>query len=141
LNQTNNSGNDLPETTTRAAGEAGTVPPENSSSSKLPDNGKKTHFLATRATALRGQSITPSRVARSTIRKNTEADLKEQDAEVPYHKTEKAIRDLVCSILERQDRMNEEIFNRVIDLQYRMDDLEDDLQKVQEEHGRTGAKE
>jgi hypothetical protein len=41
-------------------------------------------------------------------------------------KAEHAIRDLVCSLMERQDRMNEEILQRVIDLQYRMDDIEAD---------------
>ncbi|MDD4137702.1 MAG: hypothetical protein PHT99_07425 [Methanoregula sp.] len=59
-----------------------------------------------------------------TVRKNTEDDLKDRDPEIPYIKTEKAVRDLVCSLMERQDRMNEEILLRVIDLQYRMDDIE-----------------
>jgi hypothetical protein len=59
-----------------------------------------------------------------TVRKNTEDDLKERDPEIPYLKTEKAIKDLVCSLMERQDRMNEELLLRVIDLQYRMDDIE-----------------
>jgi len=59
-----------------------------------------------------------------TVRKNTDDDLKERDPEIPYIKTEKAVRDLVCSLMERQDRMNEEILLRVIDLQYRMDDVE-----------------
>jgi hypothetical protein len=95
----------------------------------------------TRATALRGREISRRRVSQGTIRKNTETDLHEKDPEVPYYKTEKAIRDLVCSLLERQDRMNEVILARVIDLQYRMDDLEDDLRQVQEEHIRAGAKE
>lgn len=58
------------------------------------------------------------------LRKNTESDLHEKDPEIPYVKTERAIRDLVCSLMERQDRMNEAILLRVIDLQYRMDDIE-----------------
>jgi hypothetical protein len=29
--------------------------------------------------------------------------------------------------MERQDRMNEKIFSRIIDLEYRADDLEQDL--------------
>ncbi|MDD4136819.1 MAG: hypothetical protein PHT99_02865 [Methanoregula sp.] len=61
-----------------------------------------------------------------TIRKNTEDDLHEKNPEIPYVTAEHAIRDLVCSLIERQDRMNEEILTRVIDLQYRMDDLEAD---------------
>ena len=41
-------------------------------------------------------------------------------------KFEAAARDLVCSLMERQDRMNEEIFYRINDLAYRLDDLEED---------------
>jgi len=63
----------------------------------------------------------------NTVRKNTETDLNEKDPEVPYVKTERAIRDLVCSLMERQDRMNEEILRQVIDLQYRVDDLEESV--------------
>ena len=79
-----------------------------------------------RRTGLRGQGIAPGRVPARTIRKNTEDDLNEKVPEIPYVKAERAIRDLVCSLMERQDRMNEEILERVIDLQYRMDDLEGD---------------
>jgi len=42
-------------------------------------------------------------------------------------KFEAALCDLVCSLMERQDRMNEELLRRMIDLQYRMDDIEADL--------------
>ena len=77
-----------------------------------------------RKTGLRGQGIAPVRMNPRTVRKNTDDDLKERDPEIPYIKTEKAVRDLVCSLMERQDRMNEEILLRVIDLQYRMDDVE-----------------
>ena len=51
-------------------------------------------------------------------------DLKQRDPEIPYVKTERAIHDLICSILERQDRMNEAILCRVIDIEYRIDNLE-----------------
>jgi hypothetical protein len=44
-------------------------------------------------------------------------------------KFEAAARDLVCSLMERQDRMNEEIFYRINDLAYRLDDLEEDRQE------------
>ena len=42
-------------------------------------------------------------------------------------KFEAAARDLVCSLMERQDRMNEEIFYKINDLVYRVEDLEQDL--------------
>jgi len=51
-------------------------------------------------------------------------DIYEKDAEIPYVKFEAAARDLVCSLMERQDRMNEEIFSKINDLAYRVDDIE-----------------
>jgi hypothetical protein len=80
--------------------------------------------LVDRRTGLRGLGIGAGRAPVRTVRKNTEDDLREKDPEIPYVKAEHAIRDLICSLMERQDRMNEEILQRVVDLQYRMDDLE-----------------
>jgi hypothetical protein len=80
--------------------------------------------LADRMTGLRGLSIGKRRVAQSTLRARTEGDLRQSDAEIPYARTEKALRDLVCSLMERQDRMNEAIFLKLIDLEYRVDDSE-----------------
>jgi hypothetical protein len=80
--------------------------------------------LVERATALRGLSICSVKDSKSTCRKRTERDLHSPYAEVPYVKTEHAIRALVCSLMERQDRMNEEIFLKINDLKYRFDDLE-----------------
>jgi hypothetical protein len=57
-------------------------------------------------------------------------DIYGREAEVPYVKFEVATRDLVCSLMERQDRMNEEIFFKINDLEYRVDNVEQD---------RTGA--
>jgi hypothetical protein len=88
-----------------------------------------------RATALRGQSIAPSRTPKSALRRRTLQDLRERDPEVPYRQYEAASRDLICSLMERQDRMNEAIFNRIIDLEYRMNELEDEPAPV-----RTGRK-
>lgn len=80
--------------------------------------------LVERVTGLRGLSISSARDSKSTCRKRTERDLHSPDTEVPYIKTEHAIRDLVCSLMERQDRMNEAIFLKLNDLEYRVDDLE-----------------
>jgi hypothetical protein len=52
-------------------------------------------------------------------------DLSERDPEVPYLKAEHIFRDLVCSLIERQDRVNEQLFNHINDVQYRMDDIEE----------------
>ena len=58
------------------------------------------------------------------LRRQTQTDIYSRDAEVPYVKLEAAARDLVCSLMERQDRMNEEIFYKLNDLAYRVEDLE-----------------
>jgi hypothetical protein len=80
--------------------------------------------LAERKTELRGLGIAPSRENKSTLRRRTEQDLIGPDPEVPYARFESAARGLVCSLMERQDRMNEEIFFKLNDLGYRQDDLE-----------------
>ncbi|GAB6286975.1 MAG: hypothetical protein STSR0009_31780 [Methanoregula sp.] len=80
--------------------------------------------LVERATGLRGRSICSARVSKSTYRKQTERDLNFPDADVPYIKTEHAIRALVCSLMERQDRVTEAIFLKLNDLEYRVDNLE-----------------
>jgi hypothetical protein len=83
--------------------------------------------LVERKTELRGLGIAPSREKKSTIRKRTEHDLTVSDPEVPCARFETATRDLVCSLMERQDRMNEQLFVKLNDLGYRMDDLETDI--------------
>jgi len=104
--------------------------PENAQTSK-PSNTPnpkiskpKTPKLVERHTALRGASISPVRKPQSVTRKNTWDDLNEREPEIPYLKVERANRDLVCSLMERQDRMNEQLFLNINDMQYRLDDLE-----------------
>jgi hypothetical protein len=87
-------------------------------------NGGTTVRLVERKTELRCLHIGQRRPKKGRIRKDTEEDLKGLSPEVPYIKAEQAQRDLVCSLMERQDRMNEEILGQVISLQYRMDELE-----------------
>ncbi|MCK9591665.1 MAG: hypothetical protein M0Q91_06625 [Methanoregula sp.] len=86
--------------------------------------------LVERVTALRGQSIARSQEPKSSLRRRTQMDIYGREAEIPYVKFEAATRDLVCSLMERQDRMNEEIFCKINDLEYRIEDIEQD---------RTGA--
>jgi hypothetical protein len=81
--------------------------------------------LVERATALRGQGIASQKKPKRTLRRQTQTDIYGRDAEVPYVKLEAAARDLVCSLMERQDRMNEEIFYKLNDLAYRVEDLEE----------------
>jgi hypothetical protein len=124
------------------SGDAGTDSENNDEQAE--GNGGTSPRLVERMTGLRGLSIGKRRVATSTIRARTESDLRQTDAEIPYLKTEKAIRDLVCSLMERQDRMNEAIFLKLIDLEYRVDDSENqvgDLEKCLDSAGiqRSGS--
>ncbi|MCK9581733.1 MAG: hypothetical protein M0Q92_14985 [Methanoregula sp.] len=92
--------------------------------------------MVERKTELRGLGIGARREPKKTVRRRTERDLSTPDPEIPYAKTEKAVRDLVCSLMERQDRMNEAIFYKLNDLTYRLDDAEEDIRTMQEERGR-----
>ncbi len=83
--------------------------------------------LVERVTALRGQGIASPREPKSILRRRTQEDIYNKGAEVPYMKFEAAVRDLVCSLMERQDRMNKEIFYKINDLVYRVEDLEQDF--------------
>jgi hypothetical protein len=85
------------------------------------------HRLVERKTELRGLGIAPPRGKKSMIRKRTEQDLNVSNPEVPCAGFETAARDLVCSLMERQDWMNEQLFVKINDLGYRMDDLEADI--------------
>jgi len=84
-------------------------------------------LLVERVTALRGQGVASPKEPKSILRRQTQVDIYNKDAEIPYVKFEAAVRDLVCSLMERQDRMNEEIFYKINDLVYRVEDLEQDL--------------
>jgi hypothetical protein len=132
----------VPEPDQMTSGNAGTGKENNIEQDD--GQGSTSPRLVERMTGLRGLSIGQGRVAQSTIRKRTERDLHLPDAEVPYFKTEKAIRDLFCSLMERQDRMNESIFLKLNDLEYRVDDSEyrvDNLERCLESAGikRSGA--
>jgi hypothetical protein len=89
--------------------------------------------LVERKTELRGLGIAPARAKKSTIRKRTEQDLRVVDPEVPCTRFETAARDLVCSLMERQDRMNEQLFVNLNDLGYRLDDLETTVDDIRQE--------
>ena len=92
--------------------------------SRDPAGSRKSSQLVERKTALRGQGICRPKEPRSVLRRQTQRDIYGKDPEIPYVKYEAAVRDLVCSLMERQDRMNEEIFARLVDLEYRVHDLE-----------------
>ena len=91
-----------------------------------------TPVLVERATALRGLSISRPLTSKSALRRRSLQEIRSLEPEIPYQQFESATRDLVCSLMERQDRMNEEIFNKIVDLEYRVKDIEIDLHDLME---------
>ncbi|MDP3564358.1 MAG: hypothetical protein Q8R70_07680 [Methanoregula sp.] len=87
-------------------------------------NKKTVPILIDRVTALRGLSIGRPKEPKSSLRCQTQRAIYGKDPEIPYVKFETGARDLVCSLMERQDRMNEEIFYRLSDHLCRIEDLE-----------------
>jgi hypothetical protein len=78
-----------------------------------------------RKTTLHSPGIGACRETKNTARKRTGRDLASPDPEIPYAKTKEAVRNRVCSIMEREDRMNGSIF-------LRLDDGEDDPRNLRE---------
>jgi hypothetical protein len=110
-------------------GEPGTRhPPLDLGETRSEDRTGTAQNLVERVTALRGRGVARPLEPKSIHRRRTQADIYRKDAEIPYVKFEAAIRDVGCSLMERQDRMNEEIFCRINDLVYRVEDLEQDRQ-------------
>ena len=91
------------------------------------DSETTTPHSVERRTGLRGLHIGAAPLPKGSMRRQTLALLNERDPEIPYVTFENALRDLVCSFMERQDRMNEELLLRMIDLQYHMEDIAADL--------------
>lgn len=77
-----------------------------------------------RKTELHGtlSAFTPD--AKKKTRKRTLHRLKDPDAEVTYQQFESVFRDFVCSLMERQDRMNDEQLLHVAELRQHIDALE-----------------
>jgi len=118
---------DVPEPDAVVSGMAGTGQKQGNERVQEPEKNNRhtAPQLVERKTGLRGQAIAPSWAASASIRKRTEHDIREPNAEIPYYKAEKANRDLVCSLIERQDRMIEELFLVINDLKYRLEDVEE----------------
>jgi hypothetical protein len=80
--------------------------------------------LVERVTALRGQAIDHGQRPKRSVRSGIRQELLAYDSDIPYMAAEKAQRDLVCSLIERQDRVTEKLLLMINDLQYRTDELE-----------------
>jgi len=72
-----------------------------------------------RKTELFGTSAKPFPEEPAQVRRRTERNLK-AELGIPYIAAEKAVRDLVCSLVERQDRMNAGI---ALDIHYMQEDI------------------
>lgn len=91
-----------------------------------------------RKTCLRGQSIDPPHYPKQSVMRQIEKDFGEKDPDIPYIAWENAMKDLVCSLIERQDRLARNLLLRLGDLEYRVEDLENDM----DEHlNKTGKEE
>jgi len=104
--------------------------PENSPNPEIPKKPVKNPRLADRVTALYSAGIPLSSPKRCSRRKETLVDLHGADPEIPYRKFERSAQDLVCSLMERQDRMNEEIFRRIGDCRDEMEELSERLAQI-----------
>jgi hypothetical protein len=72
-------------------------------------------------------------------RRRTLLAIWDKDGEIPYIKYETASRNLICCLMERQDRMNEAIFERMIEIEYRIDDLERDCSECSKKNQTAGS--
>jgi hypothetical protein len=87
-------------------------------------SGSRKPKLVELKTGLRGLSIDAIPLPKRSVRSQTEKELLARDSDVQYSDAEKANRNLICSLIERQDRVVEQLLLHINDLQYRVDDLE-----------------
>jgi len=89
---------------------------------------KRVQVQAGRRTGLRGQAIGTGVPARRPGGVRAEKELLAYDSDVPYAAFERANRALFGALIDRQDRITEELLLRINDMQYRQDDLELELE-------------
>ena len=53
---------------------------------------------------------------------------------VSYHTFEVAFKDFICSLMERQDMMGEDLLLHIADLQQQIDALEDPLNSIKKQN-------
>jgi len=83
-----------------------------------------------RKTELHGTTTVSTPNESKKIRRQTMQRLKSPGAAVSYQPFETAFRDFICSLMEQQDMMGEELLLHIADLQQQIDALEDQLNKV-----------
>lgn len=75
-------------------------------------------------TKLRDLHCAPPRRSQRSIRKETKRDLLTPDPDVPYVEAERALCDLVCALIERQDRVTTALLLKINNLELRLDEVE-----------------
>jgi len=83
-----------------------------------------------RKTELHGTTTVSTPNESKKIRRRTMQRLKSPGAVVSYQPFETAFGDFICSLIEYQDMMGEELLLHIADLQQQIDALEDQLNKV-----------
>jgi hypothetical protein len=92
---------------------------------------QKKSRLVERATALRGLTANPPRISTRARQKIAEHDLL-HDSGLPYETYPKDLRKILCTIFERQDRLNDALLLRFSDMEYRVEDIEADIAALRE---------
>jgi hypothetical protein len=133
MNDTNETGNNFPGKETEAAGEAGKVPEQTTSTSQQSPQKEEQPHLVTRVTELNDLHGSSRLTSKERIRRKTLQDFRMPEPAIPYLETERAIRDLVCSIIEWQDRMNEVLLRRIIELENGIRDIKRDRLREKKE--------
>ena len=77
-----------------------------------------------RKTELHGTVPHSSPDAQKKIRRKSLQNLKRPGSDISYQSFETVFRDFICSLMERQDMMKEELFLHIADLSQQIDDLE-----------------
>jgi hypothetical protein len=83
-----------------------------------------------RKTELHGTTTSSKPDEGKKVRRRTIQNLKSPGATVSYHPFETAFRDFICSLMEHQDMMGEDLLLHIADLQQQIDVLEDQLNTV-----------
>ena len=99
-------------------------PADTTDTSADAERGEGIPRIIERKTALWGENICRPTGPERVDRQRTRRAIDDKDPKVPYPDHGTAFRDLICSLVERQDRMSETIFKKSVDPGYRANDRE-----------------
>ena len=83
-----------------------------------------------RKTELNGTRLPSTPDELKKTRKRTMQKLRDPGGEVPYREFETAFRDFICSLMERQDVIQQEALLHIADLEQRISALRDQLDQI-----------